>query len=68
MKPFELRLANEHLKASRHLKNLNTFIADRTRFGLLPAEHRSLMLRQSELMTQYVEVLEKRLSILGIPV
>lgn len=68
MKPFELRLAQEHLKSSRHLKNLEAFINDPFRFDRTPYEHRALMLEQVDLLRRYVKVLEKRLQNLGIPV
>lgn len=68
MKPFELRLAQEHLKVSRHLKNLEAFINDPSRFDHLPNEQRSLMLEQEDTLRRYVKILEKRLKILGIPV
>lgn len=68
MKPFELRLAQEHLKSSRHLKNLEAFIGDPSRFDRIPSEQRALMLEQVDLLRQYVKVLEKRLENLGIPV
>lgn len=68
MKPFELRLAQEHLKASRHLKNLETFIGDNARFDRIPIEQRNLMLKQADLLRQYVDILEKRLENLGIPI
>lgn len=68
MKPFELRLAQEHLKASRHLKNLDAFINDTVRFNRVSEEQSSLMLKQSDLLFQYVDVLEKRLENLGIPI
>ena len=68
MKPFELRLAQEHLKSSRHLKNLEAFINDPSRFDRIPYEHRALMLEQVDLLRRYVKVHEKRLKILGIPV
>lgn len=68
MKPFELRLAQEHLKSSRHLKNLEAFINDSSRFDRIPYEQRALMLEQVDLLRRYVKVLEKRLENLGIPV
>ncbi len=68
MKPFELRLAQEHLQSSRRLKNLDAFIGDKSRFERLPVEHQNLMLEQAEHLARYVRVLEKRLKILGIPV
>lgn len=68
MKPFELRLAQEHLKSSRHLKNLEAFINDLSRFDRIPHEQRTLMLEQVDLLRRYVKVLEKRLENLGIPV
>ncbi|MGN0238280.1 MAG: crAss001_48 related protein [Lepagella sp.] len=68
MKPFELRLAHEHLKVSRHCKNLQSYIDDEVRFSRLPREQRSLMLEQAEILEEYKEVLEKRLKLLNIPV
>lgn len=68
MKPFELRLAQEHLKSSRHLKNLSNFTSDPSRFNLLPIEQRSLMLEQEATLSRYVNILEKRLQNLGIPI
>ena len=68
MKPFELRLAQEHLKSSRHLKNLEAFINDQSRFDRIPYEQRALMLEQVDLLRNYVRVLEKRLKNLSIPI
>ncbi len=68
MKPFELRLAQEHAKMTQHLKNLDRFISDKSRFEMLPDEHRTLILEQAEVMGRYVKILEKRLTLLNIPV
>lgn len=68
MKQFEIRLAHEHAKASRRLRNLDAFIGNSSRFDIIPVEHQRLMIEQAELLALYVGVLEKRLKILGIPV
>lgn len=68
MKPFELRLAHEHLKVSRHCKNLQSFIEDEVKFYRLPREQRSLMIEQARILQEYKEILGKRLKLLNIPV
>ena len=68
MKPFELRLAHEHLKVSRHCKNLQSFIEDEVKFSRLPREQRSLMIEQARILQEYKEILGKRLKLLNIPV
>lgn len=68
MKKHELRLAELHNRDVRHLKNLNNFIADDSRFSRLPDEDKRLIIRQAQLMTELVEVLEIRMRRLNIPV
>jgi len=68
MKPFELRLAQEHAQTSRHLKNLRIFIDDASRFNRLPQQQRSLMLDQVDVLSRYVDILEERMSLLNIPI
>lgn len=68
MKPFELRLAQEHTRVSRHFRNLRLFIDDAGRFNRLPEEQRSLMLDQIDVLSQYVEIIEKRMTLLNIPI
>lgn len=68
MKPFELRLAQEHAKVSSHLRNLVSFVDDKSRFSRLPEAQRALMIEQANVMASYVAILEKRLTLLNIPV
>lgn len=68
MKPFELRLAQEHAKVAHHLKNLRLFIDDASRFNRLGQEQRALILEQVDAMSRYVDILEKRMTLLKIPV
>lgn len=67
MKPFELRIAHEYLKVTRHCKNLQSFIEDEVKFYRLPREQRSLMIEQARILQEYQEVLGKRLKLLNIP-
>ncbi len=68
MKPFELRLAQEHARVSHYLKNLRTFIDDEARFNRLGQEHRTLVLNQADVMSLYVDILEQRMKLLSIPI
>ena len=68
MRPFELRLAEQHSRNSRHLKNLRAFIDDPSRFNLLDPEDRTLIIEQCRLMGEPDTVLEARLTRLNIPV
>lgn len=68
MKPFELRLAQEHSQTSRHLKNLRIFIDDASRFNRLPQQQRALMLEQVDVLSRYVDILEERMTLLNIPI
>ncbi len=68
MRPFELRLAEQHSRNSRHLKNLRAFIDDPSRFNLLDPEDRTLIIEQCRLMGELDTVLEARLTRLNIPV
>lgn len=68
MKPYELRLAQEHVRAARHLRNLRLFIDDAARFNKLDQLQRSLMLEQSDVLSRYVDILEQRMTLLNIPV
>lgn len=68
MKPFELRLAEQHSRNARHVKNLRAFCDDKSRFSRLAPEDQSLILEQLELMDVLDEILEKRMRRLNIPV
>ncbi|MBD5243186.1 MAG: hypothetical protein HDS60_03760 [Barnesiella sp.] len=68
MKPHELRLAQEHARAARHLRNLNSFVEDKSRFPFLDTQQRNLILEQIDALERYVKVLEKRLKLLNIPI
>lgn len=68
MRPFELRLAEQHSRNSRHLKNLRAFIDDPSRFNLLDPEDQTLIIEQCRLMGELDTVLEARLTRLNIPV
>ena len=68
MRPFELRLAEQHSRNSRHLKNPRAFIDDPSRFNLLDPEDRTLIIEQCRLMGELDTVLEARLTRLNIPV
>lgn len=68
MKPFELRLAQEHARLAVHCKNLSNFIHDKSRIERLGVEHRALLTEQLAIMEQYLAVLERRMSLLNIPI
>lgn len=68
MKPFELRLASQHSRNARHIKNLKIFIADCVRFGRLEQEDRELLMEQLKCMTALDAVYRKRMARLNIPV
>lgn len=68
MKPHELRLAQEHARAARHLRNLRTFIDDTIRFNRLDERQRALILDQVDALSRYVDILEQRMSLLNIPI
>lgn len=68
MKPFELRLASQHSRNARHIKNLKIFIADSVRFGRLEQEDRELLMEQLKCMTALDTVYRKRMARLNIPV
>ena len=68
MKPHELRLAQEHARSARHLRNLKSFISDASRFSKLDKQQQTLILMQADALEKYVIVLEKRLKLLNIPV
>ena len=68
MKPFELRLAEQHSRNARHVKNLRAFCDDPSRFGQLDPEDRALIIAQLEHMTALDEILVKRMRRLKIPV
>lgn len=68
MKPFELRLAQEHARLALHLRNLRNFMADEKRLSALGARQQRLLARQADIMAQYVAILEERLSLLNITV
>lgn len=67
MKPHELRLAQEHVKMVRHLRNLTAFIESPERFSQIDRASRALMRRQADLLEEYISVLEQRMQILNIP-
>lgn len=68
MKPFELRLAEQHSRNARYIRNLTSFCEDEPRFNRLDVEDRDLLMKQLELMTSLDKVLEQRMRRLGIPV
>lgn len=68
MRPFELRLAEQHSRNFRHLKNLRAFIDDPSRFNLLDPVDQTLIIEQCRLMGELDTVLEARLTRLNIPV
>lgn len=68
MKPHELRLAQEHARASRHLRNLRLFIDDPERFNAIDFQQRALILDQVDVLSQYVDILGQRMTLLNIPV
>lgn len=68
MRPFELRLAQEHSSLQTHVKNLTNFLEDRLRSNHLSQEDRALLMEQRIHMQAYLGVLEKRLKKLNIPI
>lgn len=68
MKPFELRLAEQHSREARHVRNLRVFCDDPSRFNRLEPEDQALIIKQLELMTDLVSVLEARMKRLNIPI
>lgn len=68
MRPFELRLAQEHASLKTHVKNLSNFLEDRLRSNHLSEDDRALLMEQIIHMQAYLAVLEKRLKKLNIPV
>lgn len=68
MRPFELRLAQEHASLKTHVKNLSNFLEDRLRSNYLSEDDRALLMEQIIHMQAYLAVLEKRLKKLNIPV
>ena len=68
MRPFELRLAQEHASLKTHVKNLSNFLEDRLRSNHLTEDDRALLMEQIVHMQAYLAVLEKRLKKLNIPV
>lgn len=68
MKPHELRLAQEHARAARHLRNLRLFIDDASRFNRIDERQRALILDQVDALSRYVDILEQRMSLLNIPI
>lgn len=68
MKPFELRLAEQHSRNARHVKNLRTFCEDPRRFHHLDPVDQTLICEQLRLMSALDEILEQRMRRLNIPV
>jgi hypothetical protein len=68
MKPFELRLAEHHSRNRRHLKNLENFVNDNTRFSQISEEEQHLIEIQIGHMRALDTVLESRMIIHKIPV
>lgn len=68
MKQFELRLAEQHSRNARHVKNLRAFCDDQNHFGRLDPEDQSLILMQLEHMAALDKILEARMRRLNIPV
>lgn len=68
MKPFELRLAQEHARAKLHLRNLRAFIADNSKFSSLCAQQQRLIRMQADALANYVGIVEQRMALLKIPI
>ena len=51
-----------------HLRNLRLFIDDASRFNRLDERQRALILDQVDALSQYVDILEKRMILLKIPI
>lgn len=68
MKPFELRLAEQHARNARHLKNLRIFADDQSRFMRLSPDEQSLILMQIEHMAHLDKILTARMKLHNIPV
>jgi len=68
MKPFELRLAEQHARNARHLNRLRIFADDQLRFMRLSPEEQALILIQIEHMAQLDDVLVARMKLHNIPV
>ncbi len=68
MKAFEIRLATQHRNNVRHVKNLQAFCEDKSRFTRLDPEDQALILSQLELMTKLDSILEERMRRLKLPV
>lgn len=68
MKPFELRLAEQHSRNARHVKNLRAFCEDNSRFHRLDPVDQTLIGEQLRLMSALDEILEQRMRRLNIPV
>lgn len=68
MKQFELRLAEQHCRNARHVKNLRSFCEDQNRFGRLDHDDQVLLAKQLDLMEQLDKVLQKRMERLNLPV
>lgn len=68
MKPFEIRLAEEHHRNAVHLRNLRSFIANYERFSRLSAEEQADLCEQVEVMAALDAILSRRLERRNIPV
>lgn len=68
MRPFELRLAEQHARNARHVKNLRAFCEDQSRFSKLDPDDQSLILMQLDHMACLDTILEARMRRLNIPV
>ena len=68
MRPFELRLAEQHARNARHVKNLRAFCNDKSRFERLDPEDQALIISQLDHMECLDSILESRLRRLNIPV
>lgn len=68
MKAFELRLAEHHARNSRHLKNLENFVRDESRFSKISNQEQELILIQISHMHALQTVLESRMILHNIPI
>lgn len=68
MKPFELRLAEQHSRNARHVRNLRAFCNNADRFERLDKEDQRLIIMQLEHMTALDSILEARMRRLNIPI
>jgi hypothetical protein len=66
MTDFISRLELERSDLADKLHKLGTFIQNKGLFDALPKIHQDLLREQFEAMIKYIDVLERRLELLGI--